>query len=196
MEDFLFLDKDWFYKKYADKSKERFWTFKIALNLFLQRQGSIIVETGCLRQKDDWGAGQSTLLFGEFCHRYGKKLYTVDNNAEHLLVAKEVTEPFKENIEYILGDSHLFLENFNKKIDLLYLDSLDADPNNQQKTREAQLHQLVEIQLALPKLSEKAIVLLDDNNLPFGGKTYLSKDFLKEKGFTLLMDYHQSLWTK
>jgi len=196
MKDFLFLDKDWFYKKYADKLKERFWTFKVALNLFLQRGGATIVETGCLRSKDDWGAGMSTLLFGEFCKKYNKILYTVDNNAKHLSIAKKITAPFQDNIIYVLDDSHHFLNNLVIKIDLLYLDSLDADPNNQQITREAQLHQLVEIQLALPKLSEKAIVLLDDNNLPFGGKPYLAKDFLLEKGFTLLMDYHQSLWTK
>lgn len=196
MKDFIFFKEDWFYQKYADKLKERFWTFKIALNLFLQREGKLIVETGTLRNKDEWEDGQSTLIFGEFCRKYGKHLITVDNNKEAIKVSKRETWKFAEHITYIIDDSHRFLGNLDKKIDLLYLDSFDTDPDDEGTTYQSQLHQLLELKLAFPKLSDKAIILLDDNSLALGGKTLLTKEFLLEKGFTLLMDFSQSLWTK
>lgn len=210
MKDFLFVE-NWFYQKYRVKSDSRYWTFKVALNLFLQRKGKLIVETGCLRIKDDWGGGCSTLLLGEFCHCYGVKLITVDNNLENLQVAERETKEFENSIAYVHGDSLEFLdklfgdfrlldgvqkESQVESIDLLYLDSFDADPDNIRITYQAQRHQLAEMQLAFPKLSEKAIVLLDDNHLKWGGKCLLTKEFLLDNNFTLIMDFQQSLWVR
>ncbi len=196
IEEFVF-DKNWWSEKYASKLDARFITFKTALNIFLQRNGKLILETGCLRLPDDYGAGQSTLIFADFCSRYKKKLISVDNDAEHLNTAKEVVKPFSNSVEFFLEDSLTFFRNYQgEKIDLLYLDSLDANPNSEEETKKAQIHQLRESQLAFPHLSNKAIVLLDDNQLPYGGKTYLSKRFFLSKGFTLLIDSQQVLLSK
>ena len=78
MIDFLYIHKNWFYKKYFLKLQKRYFTFHIALNCFLQIGGKTIIETGCVRNKNDWGAGNSTVVFGDFCKRY--KYYTQESN--------------------------------------------------------------------------------------------------------------------
>lgn len=40
----------------------------------------------------------------------------------------------------------------------------------------------------------KTLVLIDDNQLPGGGKSRLAKDHLKRNGWTCLLDLQQSLW--
>lgn len=48
----------------------------------------------------------------------------------------------------------------------------------------------------LPTGSPRAVVLLDDNHMPGGGKTRLSKMFLRSKGWLCVLDWQQSLWVK
>ena len=196
MENFLDINKDWFFPKYVQFTPKRFWTTKIALNLFLQNKGETIVETGTTRLKDDWGAGQSTLLFGDFCAFYEKHLWTVDIDANALATAKEITKNYARNITYVQDDSLHFLQNFKKPVDLLYLDSLDCDPRDDFDNRDAQLFQKREVEAIYDQLSLRACVLLDDNYFKNGGKTRLSKEYLKSKGWICLLDYYQSLWTR
>jgi hypothetical protein len=57
--------------------------------------------------------------------------------------------------------------------------------------------QLSEFKLAEKHLSEHAVVLLDDNELPGGGKTRLTKEYLITKPeWKLVLDLQQSLWVK
>jgi len=63
MRDFIFLkdghNEDWFYDKYIERlgvnayDRGRWHTMKAALNLYLQRGGGTIVETGCQREEND-----------------------------------------------------------------------------------------------------------------------------------------------
>jgi predicted O-methyltransferase YrrM len=196
MDSFLDINKDWFFEKYAIKLSRRYWTFKIALSLLLQNGGKNIVETGCLRLPGDWGGGCSTLVFADFAKKYGLKFTTIDISEENLKVAKEETKDFKDCVEYILSDSLKALAEYKGRIDLLYLDSVDCKIGEDENNSEAQKHQLEEIKLAYPKLTENGIVLLDDNYFKNGGKTRLTKEYLKEKGFVCLMDFVQSLWVR
>ena len=196
MNDFIFVN-NWFQRKYMQNSSSRFWTFQIALNIFLQKEGKLILETGCQRLKNDWGGGCSTLLFGDFCSYFNKKLITVDLSPDNIDLAKKETSAYSTVIEYNVSDSLTFLRSYKgEAIDLLYLDSFDACLEDESLTKKAQEHQLQEMQLALPLLAPEAVVLLDDNNLPFGGKTVLTKVFLLSQGFRLIMDYQQSLFYK
>ncbi len=183
----------WFDQKYKDKSSGRYNTFKCALNLFRQSKGKTIVETGTTRMKDDWGAGSSTILFGDYLKTYGGKLYTVDIEPKNIETCKEITKEFAENIEYVVDDSIHFLQRFKDSIDLLYLDSYDF-PLDGTPPDACQQHQLRELQLSLPKLNGLGIILLDDNDFPAGGKTKLSKDYLFKSGATCILDSQQSLW--
>jgi len=196
MDDFLDINKDWFLKKYIVLTPKRFWTMKIALNWLMQNKGENIVETGTTRILNDWGAGCSTVLFGEFVHRYQKNLWTVDISEENLKVAKEATLEYKKRIVYCQDDSVHFLNNFKSDIDLLYLDSVDCDPALLADNREAQNHALEEIKAAYEVLSLRACVLLDDNYFENGGKTKLAKEFLRSRNWICLMDYYQSLWVR
>jgi len=197
MNDFLFVN-NWFYEKYFLKLEQghRYWTMYTALSLFLQSNGSVIVETGCLRMDGDWGAGMSTLVFNDIRTRYKKELYSVDISGNNLKIAEKIVQHAASNFRpphFVESDSILFLGTFDKKIDLLYLDSLDFDFNNPASSQE---HCLKELQAAYDKLSDTAVVLMDDNNLPGGGKPAKAKLWLQEQGWTCVADHHQTLWIR
>ena len=196
MKDFLQVG-GWFEEKYKEKSGGRYVTFKLALNLFLQRHGHTIVELGTTKAPDDWGAGMGTLLFAEVVGKYGGKIYTVDNYPPHIEACKIITESWAGSITHIEMDSLEFLKGLDERIDLLYLDTMDYPLTPEEgPVGPCQEHQLRELKLAYPNLAPKAVVLLDDNDLPGGGKTRLAKEFLFKKGWHLLYDGQQSLWVR
>lgn len=175
----------------------RFPTMLKALELFNERSGTTIVETGCIRFPDDWGAGMSTYIFGSYAKKTGASVYTVDISQDNMNCCKEVTKEFADVITYTVQDSLAFLSEFSQTINLLYLDSMDcpieAEPDDPELVR-SQTHQLTEAQIALPKISPDGIILLDDNGFPHGGKTKLTKIFLAEEGWKELLYGQQSLW--
>lgn len=196
MKDFLQVGS-WFEEKYKEKSGGRYVTFKLALNLFLQRYGHTIVELGTTKAPDDWGAGMGTLLFAEVVGKYGGKIYTVDNYPPHIEACKIITAPWAGSVVHVESDSLEFLKGFEETIDLLYLDTMDYPLTPEEGDPAAcQEHQLKELKLAYPNLSPKAVVLLDDNDLPGGGKTAMAKEFLFKKKWKLLYDAQQSLWVR
>ena len=172
-----------------------------ALQLYLDKKTTpgIIVESGCVRMREDWGAGMSTLVFGDVCKAYNHHLFTVDNNPDALYVCREVTKEFEVFITYVENDSVDFLKSFNQRIDFLYLDSMDCpeyDSPISTRLIQSQIHQLLELEAAWDKLSDDPVILLDDNLFDNGGKTRLSKVFLQERGFAEVMGGKQSLWIK
>ncbi len=183
-------------EQYRKKSDTRFPTFKKAFELL---KGPNIVETGCLRLPNDWGAGMSTYLFGEYAKNFGAHVWTVDINPNNMDVCRQETKEFSKFIDYTVGDSLTFLDHFQKPIDFLYLDSVDcpieAEVDNPELIM-AQNHQLNEIVLAMPRLNEKAVVLLDDNGFSHGGKTRLSKSYLRGIGWNEVLEGQQSLWIR
>jgi hypothetical protein len=222
----FFSSNNWFDKKYREKGSTRRATFKIALNLFLQNGGRRIVETGCVRLQEDWGGGMSTLLFGHFAKVFNVEFISVDINPFYIRIAKNITEEFSKHINFVESDSVKFLESFSKPIDLLYLDSLDyplGDLLNIYGGKEdidkalkilkdlgedevykrhknivlaAQEHQLNELKAAEDKLSNHAILMLDDSDLPGGGKSKLTKEYLFKKNWKLVLDDYQDVWVK
>ena len=201
MDDFIKWD-DWWSQKYRFKMGEgvRYFTTKIALNLFHFRKGTNIVETGTIRALDDiGGGGYSTLLYGDYAEHYDKKFWTVDILPEAIELSKKETEGFNKNTNFVISDSVEFLKNFPEKIDLLYLDSMDCpeyDEPESPSLMASQEHQLNEIKAAWDKLHDKSVILLDDNNFTNGGKCKLSVQFLIENGWTPLMADKQVLFIK
>ena len=94
-----------------------------------------------------------------------------------------ITKKFKNNVTFFTSDSILFLKNFTKKIDFLFLDSLDGQHPN---TAE---HQLEEIKSAIQKLHKNSLVLLDDNGL----KTELSIKYMLNNGFKIINETKQQV---
>ena len=106
---------------------------KVFKYLDVQPTPIIIVETGCLRVKDNFLDGQSTLLFDKYTlsRGEGSKVYTVDIKPNSTKVCKQVVS---DNVEISTDDSVRYLNklshNFflNKtKVSMFYLDSFDVD---------------------------------------------------------------------
>ena len=91
-------------------------------------------------------------------------MYSCDINNRSIVHAKKFVKKNLDFVTFVNDDSLKFLKSFNKKIDFLYLDSLDGQMEN------ANEHQLSEIKIALPKLKKNSLVLLDDK----GTKTKLN----------------------
>ena len=192
---------NWLEEKYKEglQISKRFETYKKAIELNDEREGKIIVETGTIRLANDWGAGMSTLIFGDYARRINGHLFTVDNDGAAIEVCKKETAEFKDVISYVVNDSVAFLMAFNQQIDLLYLDSMDCpeyDAPDSPQLLASQTHQLNEFEAARDKLSDRAVVLLDDNDFENGGKTKLTKVELLKHGFTEVMGGKQSLWIR
>jgi hypothetical protein len=199
-------------------------TMQRALDTSVARGGRTIIETGCARMADSWeGDGMSTLVFGEHVTHCGGWLWTVDNDAVNLATAMTLSQPYRSRITYSLGDSVAFLRAFGGPIDLLYLDSLDypygtlldlyggrddiaAAEATLAAMSEAEIvdrhgdlispsqeHAVAELRAA--SLHAGSLVLIDDADLPGGGKARLAKHLLAERGATCLAEGYQSLWS-
>ena len=114
----------------------------------------------------------------------------------------------------------------DKHIDLLYLDSWDYpyvellklygyDHDEKESIKQlhslsneeiinkhsdiilpCQQHTVNELDAAWHLLDGRSIIMIDDNTLPGGGKPRLAKEWLKDKGWYCLLDFHQTLWIK
>ena len=167
-------------------------SFDIALRELSARcQGKpLIVETGTIRSEEDWsGAGFSTYLFGSYLYRRGGRLHSVDLNPFNVSFARNWTGVFGDTVTVHERDSLAFLSEFNEgKIDLLYLDSLDAT-----EARHAE-HAFRELELSLPKLHDKSLVIFDDtpwNGGKFTGKGAIAVPWLIEQGWKVLYAGYQ-----
>jgi hypothetical protein len=159
-------------------------TIRIALSL-LDKEKTNFVETGTTRKNylncpnihERAADGCSTIIFGEYAQLFGGHVWTCDISENNIENCKIATEEYKDSITYIVDDSLNFLANFKDKIDFLYLDSVDGWDSN------SHIHQLKEIEIALPKLHKNSLILLDD----IGYKTNLSIPFLKQNGWCQIM---------
>jgi len=189
----------------------RWPTFKIALNLIAQSTLSPrILETGCMRRVNDYAAGNSTLLFCDFLAglELGGTLISVDNSEDSIYLASHVLEEQKypkkvsynfvkeHSVEYIMKlVTNTDMLPQDKLFDLVYLDSQDADPNDEAITLQSQIHQSEEVFYVLHL--QPRMILLDDNKLPFGGKCRLSKERLwATNQYVLIYEDYQSLWLR
>ena len=184
----------------------------------------IIVETGCLRKKDNFLDGQSTLLFDKYTLSRGEnsKVYTVDINPESTKTCKEVVS---KNVEITTNDSVRYLnnlsDNFKKnqtKVSMFYLDSFDVDWRYPYPSAAHHLKELVAINKIL---NEDTLVVVDDSpavgNLTqnenesdqtwkvlsspsppptIGGKGFLVHEYASHVGAKLVFSHYQAAWNK
>ena len=126
-----------------------------------------IVETGCLRIKDNFsGDGQSTLLFDKYTQsrKNNSKVYTVDINPSATKVCSEIVS---ENVSINTGDSVKYLNTLSKEffknktdVSLFYLDSFDCDWKSPYQSAQHHLKELVSIKKIL---NEQTLVVVDDS---------------------------------
>ena len=148
-----------------------------------------IVETGTIRSEEDWaGAGFATYLFGAYVHRRGGKLHSVDLSAPNVAFARTWTSVFGDTVTVHERDSLAFLSEFRDPIDLAYLDSLDTtEPGHAD-------HAFRELELVLPRLHAKSLIVFDDtpwNAGAFTGKGAKAVPWLLEQGWQVLYAGYQ-----
>jgi len=157
---------NWF-ESIASKLGDREISFrKIFKYLDSQPTPIIIVETGCLRDPDNFQDGQSTLLFDKYTSARGEKskVYTVDINpvctsACKKIVSKNVEISTEDSVRYLNKISNKFLKNKTKVI-LFYLDSFDLDWRYPYPSA---AHHLKELTAINRILHEDAMVVVDDS---------------------------------
>ena len=185
---------DWL-EKYKKQMDSRYPSFKIAFDLLFQLPAHHIVETGCIRLENDWGAGYSTILFGEFCELYGGQITSIDNDRNNLEISKKITIRYNHLIDYQESDSIQFLKSYDQSIDLLYLDSMDVPIHEGADRIPCQQHNLKEFQAAENKLHQHSIVLLDDY-FNGNGKGRLTEQYMMKNGWRRILAYQQQLFVK
>ena len=148
-----------------------------------------VLETGCIRSVDDWGAGWFTSLCGYFLQQHGGELVSVDINAENVTFARTWTR--KLPVQVVESCSLKFLDEYSgPPFDAVYLDSLDT----QQPGHEA--HCLRELRAASRHLAEGGLVLIDDS--PCNGERWVGKGgsaipWALEHGWELVWSGYQCL---
>jgi Methyltransferase domain/Glycosyltransferase family 9 (heptosyltransferase) len=148
-----------------------------------------IVETGCIRTKKDWaGAGNSTVLLGEYALWTGGSLVSVDISEHHCDVARQETQMLPM-VRVVCSDSVAFLSAFVQPIDFLYLDSMDTFVPGSPE------HALKEIQAALQRSHKDSIVVFDDTAWSCGGfkgKGAHAVPWLLSRGWRILFSGYQT----
>lgn len=187
----MFLER--FRQASAPRLGVRAHTFNALFDYMGQQKRSLnIVETGCLRMPGNWeGDGQSTFLFDCYINDCEGNFWSVDISPDSIAGAKQMVSP-KTNL--ICENSLTFLSNFKEPIDVLYLDSFDLDMKVPHLSAE---HHLLELMLALPKLSPKAVVIVDDTyheDNKFIGKGSLVGTYMQHRGAKLLAEGYQDVW--
>jgi len=176
---------------YKHPKNIRFESFKFAIFEAKKRNHKIIVETGVARgkikflffSKINWKDGMSTMIFSDYAKYVNGELHSCDISQANVLNAKKFVKKNKLFTNFYTEDSLNFLLNFPKKIDFLYLDSLDGQFSKSSK------HQLTEIMNAQDKLSKGSLVLLDDK----GSKTNLSVDYMINNNFKIINETEQQV---
>lgn len=154
-----------------------------------------IVETGCLRVDGNWQDGQSTILFDKFAQTHeGTLVCSVDINLESVELADRLTS---SATLVFLGDSLQWLRSeIVPDIDLLYLDSMDYDASNPYASA---AHHLQELFIALPRLHEMSLVVVDDTPEQDGiliGKGCLIAKYAESIGAYGRFSKYQTGWTR
>jgi hypothetical protein len=173
---------------YAD----RHLSFDLILRCLTERfPHPTVVETGCIRAEDDFaGAGFSTYLFGAYLQHRNGRLTSVDIDPGNCAFARQWTRCFGDTVTVCNADSVAWLREGSDPIDLLYLDSLDADHPD------CADHGLAEIQAAYPHLRPRSIVVCDDTVFQRGafyGKGAQLIPWLMQRGWRILYSGHQAV---
>ncbi len=148
-----------------------------------------IVETGTLREIDDWsGDGQSTRLWDWMVDRTGGRGDSVDIEPSAVKVAASICKKMK----ITQGDSIEFLRKLDspEEIDFLYLDSYDcAGPLSP-------LHHVGELAAIYERLKPGCLIAVDDCHTPEWGKQILVKRFFELARIAPLGESWITVWQK
>ena len=171
-------------------------TFLRTMDLLKTTKAKLLIETGTSREglKGAKSNGAATIVFGKWAKENGAFIHSVDININSVDNAqKEVdNQGLEQWVKIHHSDSLKFLNDFNDKVDFLYLDSYDysSDPEVQKKSQQHHLNEFLAIE---NQLHENSVVLIDDCDLPNGGKGKLVIDYMLKKGWKIHKESYQVL---
>ncbi len=175
-------------------------TFRRAIELLDERGATCLIETGVARYglRNSKSDGASTAVFGLWAKANNASLYSVDISPESIAGAREAVEELSllEQVKLVTGDSVQFLENFADPVDFLYLDSYDYDKHDKSIQVASQDHHLKEFKAIEEQLGPDTVVLIDDCDLPGGGKGKTVIEYMTRKGWQVDTSAYQILLTK
>ena len=150
-----------------------------------------IVETGCLRQENNWGGdGQSTIVWDQFVQHVGGRVYSVDLDPKAAALANSLTS---DQTRVEANDSVAYLTHLatlGLQVDFLYLDSFDIDWDDPEPSMK---HHEKELVVARPMLRSGAIIAVDDNK-PNAGKGHLVGVVAEREEWDVLVDGYVRAW--
>jgi hypothetical protein len=178
------------FSQFADRNN----TMDILLRETTKRfESPKIVETGCIRQEEDWSAGYSTYIFGAYLDGLETgSLTSIDITPSHCETATRLTEEWKEYINIFCCDSVSWLNDNLENIDVLYLDSMDA------YLAGCDIHGLKEVQAAEKNLNKKSLIVFDDTPWDGGyvGKGKLAIPYLLNNGWKIIASGYQVILSR
>lgn len=151
-------------------------------------EGCHIIETGTVRQIDNWeGDGQSTIVWDTLATNLGGTVTTIDIDP---IGAELVAELELQATTAIVGNSLDVIPTLTGHADLLYLDSFDVDFEN---PLPAAAHHLSELMAALNLLAPGSLVAVDDNQDDQGKGSEVAW-FLAEHGAVEIVRGYVRVW--
>ena len=151
-------------------------------------EGCRIIETGTVRQIDNWeGDGQSTIVWDTLATNLGGTVTTIDIDP---IGAELVAELGLQATTAIIGNSLDVIPTLTGHADLLYLDSFDVDFEN---PLPAAAHHLSELMAALNLLAPGSLVAVDDNQDDQGKGSEVAW-FLAEHGAVEIVRGYVRVW--
>jgi hypothetical protein len=174
-----------------------------------------IVETGCIRTRDNWaGDGQSTILFDKYVssRANGSGVFSVDKDPASVEMCRTLVS---SNVNIMAAESVVFLNVLTKqfveqgvKVHLFYFDSFDLDTKYWFPSAS---HHLKELVSAWRSIDKDTLVVVDDCPLDaqlvrgrtgfdvlgqpsVGGKGRLVAEFAQQIGVEPLFSSYQAGW--
>lgn len=179
----------------------RVGTFRKMLEYLDRFENPLIVETGCIEgiENTHWaGNGCSTVIFDKYAQCNNGKVYSVEVVKEKVVAARTHVS---RRTTVVAGDSVVFLTNFKKTPNLLYLDASHLWWHHQTPS---QVHHYNELMAIMSRLEPTTLVAIDDTiaSIDIGdfvkaevvGKGGLIARHAAEVGAQMLFTDYQTGW--
>ncbi len=172
--------------------------FQLMFEMLLEQKDKDfqIIETGTVRNPNNWKDGNSGFLFSEMVKCHGGFVRSVDIDQTAVNAANNfINEAYYKSF---CSDSVAWLQSLTDidKIDLFYLDSYDVKWNNDLLSAEHHLKEFLAIE---DKLKSGSIVAIDDNSKFLDsnkrtGKGRLIYEYLEKKNVFPVHDGYQIIY--
>ena len=170
-------------------------TLREVLRLLDERNATTLLETGVARMglEKSKGDGASTIVFGIWSKQNDAHLYSVDIDPSATKRAGIAVNEMGlgDSVTLVTSDSVEYLDNFTDTVDFLYLDSYDYHKTDTAIQTASQDHHLREIKAIEGRLHDDTVILIDDCDMPNGGKGKLVIERLINQGWKVHMSEYQ-----